>query len=132
MIIDTFEENGVAVNEIVACGGLPERNKLLMQIYSDVTGKTIKISASEQTPALGSAMFGADTAGSASGGYNSIYDAAQKMTRMKDEVYIPIPVHQADNDLIYVEYKRVNDYLGRGANDVMKHLKEIRAGARGS
>ena len=46
------------MNEIVACGGLPERNKLLIQIYADVTGREIRVSASQQTPALGSAMFG--------------------------------------------------------------------------
>ena len=132
MIIDTFEENGVAVNEIVACGGLPERNKLLMQIYADVTGKTIKISASEQTPALGSAMFGAVAAGSAAGGYDSIYEAAQKMARLKDEVYTPISENKAVYDLIYAEYKRLHDYFGRGENDVMKRLKAIRAQARGS
>ena len=132
MIIDTFEENGVAVNEIVACGGLPERNKLLMQIYADVTGKTIKISASEQTPALGSAMFGAVAAGSAAGGYDSIYEAAQKMARLKDEVYTPISENKAVYDLIYAEYKRLHDYFGRGENDVMKRLKDIRAQARGS
>jgi L-ribulokinase len=132
MIIDTFEENGVAVNEIVACGGLPERNKLLMQIYADVTGKTIKISASEQTPALGSAMFGAVAAGSAVGGYDSIYEAAQKMARLKDEAYTPISDNKAVYDLIYAEYKRLHDYFGRGENDVMKRLKDIRAQAHGS
>jgi len=39
IIIETFEQSGVAVKELVACGGLPERNKLLMQIYADVTGR---------------------------------------------------------------------------------------------
>ena len=39
IIIETFEANGVPVNEIVATGGLPDRNKLLMQIYADVTGR---------------------------------------------------------------------------------------------
>jgi L-ribulokinase len=63
MIIDTFQHSGVAVDEIVACGGLPERNKLLMQIYADVSRCTIRVSASQQTPALGSAMFGAVAAG---------------------------------------------------------------------
>ena len=63
IIIETFEENGVPVNEIVATGGLPDRNRLLMQIYADVTGREIKVAAAKQTPALGSAMFGAVAAG---------------------------------------------------------------------
>jgi L-ribulokinase len=127
MIIDTFQDSGVAVDEIVACGGLPERNKLLMQIYADVTGREIKVSASQQTPALGSAMFGAVAAGRAAGGYDSIYEAAQHMARLKDKVYTPIPAHKAVYDEIYAEYVLLHDYFGRGENDVMKRLKALKA-----
>jgi L-ribulokinase len=126
MIIDTFQESGVAVNEIVACGGLPERNKLLMQIYADVTGREIRISASDQTPALGSAMFGAVAAGEAAGGYDSIFEAAQHMARLKDEIYKPVAENTAIYDQIYAEYARLHDYFGRGENDVMKRLKELK------
>ena len=45
MIIETFAANGVPVHEIVATGGLPDRNKLLMQIYADVSGRPIHIAA---------------------------------------------------------------------------------------
>jgi L-ribulokinase len=127
MIIDTFQESGVAVDEIVACGGLPERNKLLMQIYADVTGREIRISASAQTPALGSAMFGAVAAGRAAGGYDSIFEAAQHMAQLKDEVYRPIAEHTVVYDRLYAEYARLHDYFGRGENDVMKRLKAIKA-----
>src|SRR6185503_13075919 len=65
VIVEAFDRNGVPVNEIVTCGGLPEKNKLLMQIYADVTGRELKVTASGQTPALGSAMFGAVAAGQA-------------------------------------------------------------------
>lgn len=63
VIVDAFESSGVPIDRIVACGGLPRQNKLLMQIYADVTGREFRIAASEQTPALGSAMFGAVAAG---------------------------------------------------------------------
>jgi len=82
-IINTFEENGVKIDELYACGGLPERNKLLMQIYADVTGRKIKIAASSQTPALGSAMFGAVAAGKENGGYENIIEAARKMAHLR-------------------------------------------------
>jgi L-ribulokinase len=131
MIVDTFEKNGVPVREIVACGGLPERNKLLMQIYADVTGREIKISASQQTPALGSAMFGAVAAGSAAGGYDSIFDTAQRMARLKDLVYKPMAQNQAVYDRLYSEYVTLHDYFGRGENDVMKRLKELKAEVSG-
>jgi L-ribulokinase len=127
MIIDTFQHSGVAVDEIVACGGLPERNKLLMQIYADVTGREIRVSASQQTPALGSAMFGAVAAGRAEGGYDSIFEAARHMAQLKDEVYAPIARHKAVYDEIYAEYVRLHDYFGRGENDVMKRLKALKA-----
>ncbi|MEJ2736228.1 MAG: ribulokinase [Anaerolineae bacterium] len=132
MIIDTFQDHGVAVNEIVACGGLPERNKLLMQIYADVTGREIKVSASQQTPALGSAMFGAVAAGRAAGGYDSIFEAAQHMARLKGEAYAPIAEHGAVYDQIYAEYARLHDHFGRGENDVMKRLKQLKASVRPS
>ena len=130
-IIDTFEESGVAVNEIVACGGLPERNKLLIQIYADVTGREIRVSASQQTPALGSAMFGAVAAGRAAGGYDTIFEAVPHMARLKDEVYRPIAEHRAVYDQIYAEYVRLHDYFGRGENDVMKRLKTLKARVQG-
>jgi len=127
VIIEAFESSGVAVNEIVACGGLPERNKLLMQIYSDVTGREIKVAASSQAGALGSAMFGAVAAGKAAGGYDTIFEAAQHMAHLKDEVYRPIAEHKAVYDQLYAEYLRLHDYFGRGENNVMKTLKRIKS-----
>jgi L-ribulokinase len=130
IIIETFQKNGVPIHELVACGGLPEKNKLLMQIYADVIGLPIRVSASKQTPALGSAMFGAVAAGKSAGGYDTIYAAAQKMAHLKDETYTPNPENQKAYEKIYAEYVVLHDYFGRGANDVMKRLKAIRAEAR--
>lgn len=126
-IIDTFEANGVPVNEIVGTGGLPDRNHLLMQIYADVTGKEVKVAASKQTPALGSAMFGAVAAGKAAGGYDTIYEATKVMAHQRAEKYQPDPVHKKIYDRIYAEYAVLHDYFGRGENDVMKRLKALKA-----
>jgi len=100
-----------------------------MQIYSDVTGREIKVAASTQTPALGSAMHGAVAAGKDAGGYESIFEAAKQMAHLKAETYRPIPEHQAAYDRLYREYVRLHDYFGRGENDVMKVLRRIRAEA---
>jgi L-ribulokinase len=127
VIIDGFESNGVAVNDIVACGGLPDRNRLLMQIYADVTGRRISVGAASQTPALGSAMFGAVAAGRAAGGYDSIFEAADEMGHLRDEVWTPNPRRLATYDNLYREYLELHDYFGRGTNDVMKRLKALRA-----
>ena len=130
MIIETFEEAGVPVDELYACGGISWKNKMMMQIYADVTNKPIKISASDQTPALGAAMFGAVAAGKEKGGYDSIFEAAKAMGKVKDEIYYPIPENAAAYNKLYAEYKRLHDYFGRGENDVMKRLKAIKAEAR--
>jgi L-ribulokinase len=129
VIVEAFDKNGVPVNELVACGGLPEKNKLLMQIYADVTGREFKITASKQTPALGSAMFGAVAAGRKAGGYDSIVAAAQKMARLKKETFKPIPENQQVYEGLYKEYVTLYDYFGRGANDAMKRLKRIKSDA---
>jgi L-ribulokinase len=126
VIIEAFEKNDVPVRELVACGGLPEKNPMLMQIYADVCGREIKISANKQAPALGSAMFGAVAAGKAAGGYDGIFDAAQKMAYLKKETYKPIPAHQKIYERLYAEYVKLYDYFGRGENPVMKTLKRIR------
>jgi L-ribulokinase len=127
VIVDTFQQNGVPIRELVACGGLPEKNKLLMQIYADVTGREIRVTASKQTPALGSAMFGAVAAGKAAGGYDSIYAAAQTMAHLKDETFKPLPENQKIYAKLFIEYLRLHDYFGRGENNVMKTLKKIKA-----
>jgi L-ribulokinase len=131
VIVDSFREGGVAVEEIVACGGLPERNRLLMQIYADVTGLPIRVARSSLTAALGSAMFGAVAAGSAAGGYDRIVDAAKAMAHLKEEEFRPdLAAHAVYNE-VYDEYRRLHDYFGR-ENDVMKRLKSIRAGVLSS
>lgn len=131
MIVETFEENGVPIKELYAAGGIAEKDEFMMQIYSDVTNREIRISASAQTPALGSAMFGAVAAGKERGGYDTIVDAAKVMAKVKDKVYKPIPENVRVYDKLYAEYKALHDYFGRGENNIMKRLKEIRREAKG-
>jgi len=129
-IIDTFEESNVPVRRLYACGGISQKNALMMQIYADVTGRTIRIARSKQTPALGSAMFGAVAAGRARGGYDTIQEAAQEMGGTLDMVYEPIAEHSAVYEKLYAEYEALHDLFGRGGSDVMKRLKAIRNRAR--
>ncbi|KMK77558.1 ribulokinase [Alkalihalobacillus pseudalcaliphilus] len=126
VIVDAFDDAGVQVLELYACGGLPKKNPLLMQIYADVTNRIIKVADSEQTPALGAAMFAAVAAGAAYGGYDNIIEAAKKMGRVKQEFYKPIPENVRVYEALYQEYKQLHDYFGRGENPVMKKLKSLR------
>lgn len=125
-IVDAFHNNGVAVDALYACGGLPQKNRLLMQIYADVTNREIFVADSKQTPALGAAMFAAVAAGEEAGGYNTIIDAAERMARVKEETFKPIPANVEVYDRLYQEYSKLHDYFGRGENDVMKRLKSIK------
>lgn len=131
MIIETFEENGVTVNEFYAAGGIAEKNAFVMQIYADVIKREIRISGSPQAPALGSAMFGAVAAGKADGGFDTIMDAARVMAKVKEQTYRPIGENTAIYDRLFAEYRILHDYFGRGANDVMKRLKAIRKEVKG-
>ena len=126
VIIDAFEKGGIRIDRVVGCGGLPERNRLLMQIYADATGRAFRLAASAQTPALGSAMFAAVAAGVQAGGYASIEAAALRMAHLRDEVYEPNDANREAYDLLYGEYVRLHDLFGRGGDPAVKRLKRLR------
>lgn len=125
-IIETFRESGVAVDEFYASGGISLKNPMAMQIYADIIQIPIKIGGTTQGPALGSAIFGAVAAGAKNGGYDDVFQAGSVMGKLKDTVYTPIPENAKVYDLLYNEYSKLHDYFGRGENDVMKRLKEIK------
>jgi L-ribulokinase len=125
-IIEAFDQSGVPVKELFACGGIAEKSPLMMQIYADVTQQEIKIGGSPQAPALGSAMFGALAAGKARGGFDSINDAVTVMAKLKEVTYKPIPKNAEVYNKLYAEYTILHDYFGRGGNDVMKRLKALK------
>ena len=94
-----------------------------------ITGKEILVAESGQASALGSAMFGTVAAGSKAGGYDTISDAVDKMAKVRDEKYTPIKANHEVYKKLYKEYEILHDYFGKGANDVMKRLKKIKAEA---
>lgn len=129
-IIDRLEEYGVEVKEVINCGGLAVKNSLLMQIYADIIGRPMKISRSEQTPALGAGIFAAVAAGKNSGGYNTI-DEAQNVITGIGKVYQPDPQNHQTYRKLYSLYKQLHDAFGTkkwtgGMYNVMKELLIIR------
>lgn len=134
-IINRFEEYGVKVQDVVNCGGIAEKNALVMQIYADVTGRTMKISRSAQTCALGSAIAGAVVAGSKAGGHDHYAEAQKAMTGLKPRSYKPNPAAHAVYQELYSLYKQLHDALGTeqwngNLYGVMKKLIQIRDHAR--
>lgn len=120
-IVETFQNSGVPVTEFIVAGGLL-KNKFLMQLYSDATRLPLSTIASEQGPALGSAIHAAVAAGE----YANIRDAAVAMGKSNRGVYQPNETASLEYDRLYAEYEILHDYFGRGVNDVMKRLKNIR------
>jgi len=125
-IIETFKQSGVPVDTFIASGGIAQKNPFLMQVYSDVLRIPIRIAGSDQTPALGAAIFGTVAAGSGRGGYDDVFEASKHMGKLLDLVYTPNEEHAKVYDKLYAEYEILHDYFGRGANDAMKRLKEIK------
>ena len=130
-IINRFEEYGIKINEVVNCGGIAEKNPMLMQIYADVTGREMKISRSGQTCALGSAIAAAVVAGAENGGYNSFADAQKAMCGIKNITYKPNTENHNIYKQIYKLYMQLHDALGTNnykdsLHNVMKDLLDIK------
>mgnify|MGYP002590007776 FL=1 len=122
MIVENYRENGVPVEAFYASGGISQKDPMTMQIYADVLNMPVKIAGAEHGPAYGAALFGAV----AGGAFADIFEAARRLGKVKDTVYIPDPADAAAYDRLFAEYRLLHDYFGRGGNDVMKRLKAMK------
>ena len=111
-IIERIRGYGVPVERVVCCGGIAEKNDLFMQIYADVIGQPMLIAGSPQTPALGSAVAAAVTAGAGAGGYDSWTEAQDRMTTLKEKQFTPDPKAGAVYDELYGIYRELHDAFG--------------------
>jgi len=130
-IINRFEDYGINVTEVINCGGIAEKNPLIMQIYADVTGREMKVSGSAQSCALGSAIAGAVAAGKNAGGYDTFPDAQNAMCSLKDITYKPIAQNQKLYQRLYTLYSQLHDAFGLESFSgslagVMKELLNIK------
>ncbi len=130
-IIERIQEYGVPVESVICCGGIAEKNKLLMQIYADVIGIRIGIAGSSQACALGSAVAAAVLAGAKRGGYDSFPEAQARMTSLKPISYEPDAARREIYNELYRLYRQVHDAFGgvnRAADlsQVMKDLIELK------
>ena len=126
-IIERIEKYGVVVKRIVCAGGIAEKSPMLMQIYADVTRRTMQVAGSSQACALGAAVAAAVLAGEHAG-----FPQAQKaMTSVKPVQYKPRAAERKTYDRLYRLYMAVHDAFG-GVNKssdlsrVMKELLEIK------
>lgn len=125
-IIQGYRDAGIAIDELVACGGLPEQNAFVMQVFADVCKVPIRVAGTSQAMALGAAMCGAVAAGSERGGHASIREAAQHMAKPFRHTYLPNPQHASVYDELYGEYLLLHDHFGR-EEKLMHRLRALRA-----
>ena len=130
-IINRFEQYNIKVKEIVTCGGIAEKNPMVMQIFADVTDRPIRMARASQACAVG----GAIAAAVAAGVYKDVPAAQEEMTGLKRKIYKPNPPAVAVYKKLYLLYKQVHDAFGTTSwkgnlHNVMKELLEIKKTAR--
>jgi L-ribulokinase len=124
VIVESFVGAGVPVTEFIVAGGLLS-NPQLMQTYADVLRLPISTIASEQGPALGSAIHAAVAAGE----YPDVRAAGAAMGAVDRAAYTPNEADAAVYDRLFDEYLQLHDWFGRGGNSVMKRLRSLRSAA---
>ncbi|ROR92775.1 ribulokinase [Nocardioides aurantiacus] len=124
VIVETFRDAGVPVEEFVVAGGLA-RNHLLMQVYADVLRLPLSVIGSAQGPALGSAIHAAVAAGA----YPDVTAAAARMGRVHRNAFVPDEAAAQRYDRLFAEYVALHDHLGRDSG-TMRRLRALRREAR--
>ena len=133
-IHNRLREYGVPIDALIACGGIAEKNPMLMQIYADIDGQPISVTRSAQTCALGAAIFAAVAAGPTAGGYASTGEAQAVMASPAAATYNPDPNRHQTYARLYRVYRRLHDSFGIAGHsdslsDIMKELLDIKAGS---
>ena len=118
-IIEWFKVNGVRIDEVVGIGGIAKKSPFLVQTMADILDMPIGVSASEQTPALGAAIYAAV----ASGIYPRLQEASDAIASRKQEEYRPHPANVEYYQKKYQEYLSLGDFVESGDEQV-----EIRGG----
>ncbi|MGH9735098.1 MAG: ribulokinase [Candidatus Acidiferrales bacterium] len=124
VILDRMAEHGTTIERVINAGGIPQRNKVLNQVYANVLGRPVLVPSSNVT-GLGSAIF----AFMAAGTFPTIEDA-QRQVCPSHTVYTPDPEARRVYDQLYGLYKRLYFDFGRPARggafgDVLPSLIKI-------
>ena len=120
-IIENFEEHGLKLKEIVACGGIAEKSPLTMQLLADTSGLDVSVPDSTQIPARGSALFGAVAAGF----FGDIAAAIAATRPRAARSYSPDADARAIYDRVYSIYRSLYEQLGRFDVELLHSLKRI-------
>ena len=106
-IVDRFNEEGVPIKVLIGLGGVAKKSPYIMQVMSDVMNMPIRIHKSEQTCALGAAMFAATAAGE----YDKVDDAMIAMGQGFDTTYYPNESNTEFYNQRMEQYKKLGAFL---------------------
>jgi L-ribulokinase len=106
-IVERFRDEGLTINEVIAQGGIPGKNPFVMQVTADVLGMPVKVVKSEQSVALGAAMFAAVAAGQ----FGTILEAQRAMESGYSRVYTPEPHSVLRYKELYEHYLSIGEML---------------------
>jgi L-ribulokinase len=115
-IIEWFNDNGVRIDEVVGIGGIAKKSPFLVQTMADILDMPIGVSASEQTPALGAAIYAAV----ASGIYPRLQDASDAIASPKQEEFHPISANVEYYQKKYQEYLSLGEFVEDGGKQSVK------------
>lgn len=105
-IIECFEKGGIHIKKIMAIGGVARKSTLGMQILADVTNREITVTASDQSCAIGAAVFAATAAGL----YPSVMEAQKALSAGAARVHKPNPKNVAIYNKLYDKYLRMGAF----------------------
>ena len=106
-IVDRFIAEGIAIHGVIAIGGIPKKSPFIMQVTADVLNMPIKVAASEQACALGSAMAAATVAGL----YPSMQKAQKALGSGFEKIYQPNPENSTKYQKLYQRYSNLCDFI---------------------
>ena len=107
MINERFISEGIRIDGVIAIGGVAKKNPFVMQIVADVLNMPLKVAASEQTCALGSAMAASVVAGV----YKDIPSAQKAMGGGFEKEYHPDPVRAKKYESLFRKYKELGSFI---------------------
>ncbi|MFT4203728.1 MAG: ribulokinase [Chitinophagaceae bacterium] len=101
-IVERFIDEGIPVKGIIGLGGIAQKSPFVMQVMADVINMPIKVHRSEQSCALGAAMFAATAAGV----FEKVEDAMQSMGQGFVKTYFPQAYKVEVFEKRYQQYKK--------------------------